>query len=246
MKILLINKNFNDQKHPFHLVDPSPWPLLGAFGAFEMTFGGVMYMHGYQGGFGLLCIGFLTILYTIYSWWRDIIREANFEGVRLFSVMYVDFNFLKSLTFILYLLCYFIFNFDSSASLSFCMDGNGDLERYNEEIREQMARDRGCKWSQNRLYLPESVTNPGTHPDMLSQLPDDDTPLNRSRRRNEALLDQACAQHWESLKSGLTGGSAVGIGILAMKISPSHKLAIGSAIVGGYAVNQILGFMLPK
>jgi hypothetical protein len=47
MKELLINKNFNDQRHPFHLVDPSPWPLLGAFGAFGMTFGGVMYMHEY-------------------------------------------------------------------------------------------------------------------------------------------------------------------------------------------------------
>jgi len=83
MKILLINKNFNDQRHPFHLVDPSPWPLLGAFGAFGMTFGGVMYMHSYQGGFGLFCTGFLTILYTMYVWWRDIIREATFEGKTL-------------------------------------------------------------------------------------------------------------------------------------------------------------------
>jgi len=86
MKELLINKNFNDQRHPFHLVDPSPWPLLGAFGAFGMTFGAVMFMHGYHGGCGLFCVGFLTILYTMYVWWRDIIREATFEGQHTFAV----------------------------------------------------------------------------------------------------------------------------------------------------------------
>ena len=37
------------QKHPFHLVDPSPWPLFASMGAFTTTFGGVMYMHGYSG-----------------------------------------------------------------------------------------------------------------------------------------------------------------------------------------------------
>lgn len=31
--------------HPYHLVDPSPWPLVGACGAFFTTVGGVMYFH---------------------------------------------------------------------------------------------------------------------------------------------------------------------------------------------------------
>jgi hypothetical protein len=35
------------QKHPFHLVDPSPWPLLGSLGALASTIGGVMYMHSF-------------------------------------------------------------------------------------------------------------------------------------------------------------------------------------------------------
>ena len=26
--------SMRDQTHPFHLVDPSPWPILGAFSAF--------------------------------------------------------------------------------------------------------------------------------------------------------------------------------------------------------------------
>jgi hypothetical protein len=27
----------NNQIHPFHLVDPSPWPLLGSLGALSAT-----------------------------------------------------------------------------------------------------------------------------------------------------------------------------------------------------------------
>ncbi len=34
------------RKHPFHLVDPSPWPLFASFAAFVSTIGAVMYMHG--------------------------------------------------------------------------------------------------------------------------------------------------------------------------------------------------------
>jgi len=80
MKELFVNKNFNNQRHPFHLVDPSPWPLVSSIGALALTFGGVMFMHNYSGGWSLFCIGFITILYTMYTWWRDIIREGTFEG----------------------------------------------------------------------------------------------------------------------------------------------------------------------
>ena len=68
------------QKHPYHLVDPSPWPFLAAFGALFMTMGGVMYMHNYTGGGLFLVTGFFLVLYNMYVWWRDIIREAAFEG----------------------------------------------------------------------------------------------------------------------------------------------------------------------
>ena len=68
----------NNQRHPFHLVDPSPWPFVGSIGGLGMTFGGVMFMHNYSGGWSLFCLGFATILYTMYAWWRDIIREGTF------------------------------------------------------------------------------------------------------------------------------------------------------------------------
>jgi len=68
------------QKHPFHLVDPSPWPIFASFGAFASTFGGVMYFHGYTGGEVMLGLGVSMIVYSMYVWWRDVIREATFEG----------------------------------------------------------------------------------------------------------------------------------------------------------------------
>ena len=70
----------NTQGHPFHLVDPSPWPFTGAFGALTTTCGAVMYMHSYVGGGFTLILGFILIILTMVGWWRDIVREGSFEG----------------------------------------------------------------------------------------------------------------------------------------------------------------------
>ena len=74
------------QKHPFHLVDPSPWPLVASLGAFAMTSGGVLYMHKYIGGSRLFLTGFFITLYVMYTWWRDIVREGTFEGQHTIDV----------------------------------------------------------------------------------------------------------------------------------------------------------------
>jgi hypothetical protein len=39
------------QRHPFHLVDTSPWPFVAGMSALSLTTGFVMYMQCYQGGF---------------------------------------------------------------------------------------------------------------------------------------------------------------------------------------------------
>lgn len=76
----------NNQKHSFHLVDPSPWPLVSAFSALMLTFGGVLYMHGYSGGSFLTQFGFCMLLFMMFCWWRDVVREATFEGQHTLSV----------------------------------------------------------------------------------------------------------------------------------------------------------------
>ena len=70
----------NTQKHGFHLVDPSPWPFISAFSVLFLTFGGVSFMHGYNGGFSLWLFGLFMLLFMMFCWWRDVIREATFEG----------------------------------------------------------------------------------------------------------------------------------------------------------------------
>jgi cytochrome c oxidase subunit 3 len=67
-----------EPKHPWHLVDPSPWPVIGAIAAGLLTVGTVVYMHG--GGAWLMLIGFLSILFTMFGWWRQVVKEATFEG----------------------------------------------------------------------------------------------------------------------------------------------------------------------
>nr|ULQ69057.1 cytochrome c oxidase subunit 3 [Centrolepis aristata] len=68
------------QRHPYHLVDPSPWPLTGSLGALAMTVGGVMYMHAFEEGETLLSLGLIFLLYTMFVWWRDVVRESTLEG----------------------------------------------------------------------------------------------------------------------------------------------------------------------
>ena len=74
------------KKHPYHLVDPSPWPLFASFAAFVSTVGGVMYMHAYDGGGTVLALGISMILYSMYVWWRDVVRESTFQGIHTSAV----------------------------------------------------------------------------------------------------------------------------------------------------------------
>jgi len=38
------------QKHWYHIVTVSPWPLMGSLAALTLTVGGVMFMHSYPYG----------------------------------------------------------------------------------------------------------------------------------------------------------------------------------------------------
>ena len=70
----------NNQRHLFHLVDPSPWPFLMAISAFIMMNGSVMYFHSFIGGNFIMFFGLLLIILLMIIWWRDVIRESTFEG----------------------------------------------------------------------------------------------------------------------------------------------------------------------
>jgi len=74
------------QAHPYHLVEPSPWPLLAALALLTTTLSGVMTFHGYSNGTILLGLGILSTLFTMFLWFISVIRESTFQGSHSFAV----------------------------------------------------------------------------------------------------------------------------------------------------------------
>jgi len=72
-------------QHDYHLVDPSPWPILGGVTAFIAAVGLIIWMRSMGDGEGLFglhgpwvfVIGMIGIAGTMFVWWRDVINEAQ-------------------------------------------------------------------------------------------------------------------------------------------------------------------------
>ncbi len=78
----------HSKNHDYHIVDPSPWPLIGGIGALMMAIGGIAYMRSNNdeelimlgvdiAGPWIFLIGTLIVLYTMFGWWSDTIKEAH-------------------------------------------------------------------------------------------------------------------------------------------------------------------------
>ncbi|MEQ8750617.1 MAG: cytochrome c oxidase subunit 3 [Amphiplicatus sp.] len=79
-------------KHDYHLVNPSPWPLVGSIAAAAMMIGAVSWLQTTEdgvglvlggenglklpGGPGIFIAGFVGVLITMAGWWRDVIKES--------------------------------------------------------------------------------------------------------------------------------------------------------------------------
>jgi cytochrome c oxidase subunit 3 len=66
-------------KQPYHLVDPSPWPIIGAVGGLLIVLGIIFAAH--FGSYITLIIGALIVFVTMFFWWRDVVRESRTPGV---------------------------------------------------------------------------------------------------------------------------------------------------------------------
>ena len=78
--LLLVKEQLLISKHPFHLVNVSPWPFFVSLSLFAVTVGAVLYFHRFQIGEVTLFIGFSSLILIMLCWFRDIIREGTFEG----------------------------------------------------------------------------------------------------------------------------------------------------------------------
>ena len=74
------------QKHAFHLVDPSPWPIFASLGLFGFTTGLVGWFHGFHFAGSLALLSFISLLYVALVWWRDVLRESVYQGHHTKSV----------------------------------------------------------------------------------------------------------------------------------------------------------------
>ena len=79
---LFFNKMHNVERQklqafPFHLVDPSPWPILTSLSLLSMAIGAVLYFHGFNNGGPLLILGFILTASAMTLWFKDVIFEGT-------------------------------------------------------------------------------------------------------------------------------------------------------------------------
>jgi cytochrome c oxidase subunit 3 len=76
------------QVHPYHLVEPSPWPLGASIACLALTLGGVMKFHGFYIGDHAVGVGIVLVLSSMYLWWTDVVKESTYQGYHTKTVKY--------------------------------------------------------------------------------------------------------------------------------------------------------------
>ena len=79
------NNKIKFQYFPYHLVDPSPWPILLSFSLLNLAIAGVLYFHGFNYGGALLILGFILTSLGMILWFRDVIVEGTTKIIQILS-----------------------------------------------------------------------------------------------------------------------------------------------------------------
>jgi cytochrome c oxidase subunit 3 len=61
----------------YHVPQPMPWPIMGAFALFCMAVGAVFVFNGTSAGWVSISVGFMILLYMMFRWFGDVIRESE-------------------------------------------------------------------------------------------------------------------------------------------------------------------------
>ncbi|BBK39603.1 cytochrome c oxidase subunit III [Allostella sp. ATCC 35155] len=83
--------NAHAKTHPYHLVDPSPWPFFGSMAALWLAAMALLFMHPEMLGEGMaegirslgawkVVLGVAPVLLVMGLWWRDVVREGEHQG----------------------------------------------------------------------------------------------------------------------------------------------------------------------
>jgi len=71
--------------HPFHLVTYRPWPIIISFRLFNNLISIINWFHHIN---YYILLTFPPTLLCAYQWWRDVTREATFQGCHTLDVYY--------------------------------------------------------------------------------------------------------------------------------------------------------------
>jgi cytochrome c oxidase subunit 3 len=64
------------QEH-YYVPQPMAWPIIGSLALFLMVLGGVFVMNGSGGGWVSLALGAVVMIYMMFRWFGDVIRESE-------------------------------------------------------------------------------------------------------------------------------------------------------------------------
>ena len=67
-------------RHPYHLVESSPWPLLISLNLLFLLLGLLSSINGYLNSGFTLILSLIMVLYILYLWLIDIVSESLYMG----------------------------------------------------------------------------------------------------------------------------------------------------------------------
>lgn len=68
------------QRHPYHVVEPSPWPVLAALSLLLVAVGLIAWIYRLTSvPWVIFAAGVLGFACTMMFWWRDVILEAEYD-----------------------------------------------------------------------------------------------------------------------------------------------------------------------
>jgi cytochrome c oxidase subunit 3 len=66
------------KNHPYHIVNPSPWPFILSMGLLIFIIGSILAMHKMD--YVLFGVGFIVVISVISAWFYEVIKESREEG----------------------------------------------------------------------------------------------------------------------------------------------------------------------
>ena len=83
ISILVIDFNkIKLQRHPFHLVSPSPWPVFTSFSVGSLAATAAISMHYFLNGYILFYLALMIVIMSMVLWFRDVCTEGAPENIK--------------------------------------------------------------------------------------------------------------------------------------------------------------------